>query len=189
MGHAEVVVHLISAGADPRLRDRLNLTALEWSTRRGFSDVSRFLTRVSPPLQTPRSERETDSKKTDSDTQQSASVTKDAEPAGIDPAKPTETTTAEQEAAVELPPPQPEPVGISTAEISSEPAAMATDPSTLSHEVDSPSEVEAKPELEPASVELATGSVTPPLVVDDSPALVANEPELKQVSRESEFDS
>ena len=46
MGHAQVVAHLIEAGADPQLRDHLNLSALEWSTRRGFSDVTKILTKI-----------------------------------------------------------------------------------------------------------------------------------------------
>ena len=49
MGHGEIVVSLIEAGADPHLRDRLGLTALEWATRRGFPEVSRLLTKISPP--------------------------------------------------------------------------------------------------------------------------------------------
>lgn len=49
MGHGEIVASLIEAGADPHLRDRLGLTALEWSSRRGFPEVSRLLTKLSPP--------------------------------------------------------------------------------------------------------------------------------------------
>ena len=193
MGHAEVVVHLISAGADPRLRDRLDLTALEWSMRRGFSDVSQFLTKVSPPLRKPRSDRETDSKEIDSDTQSSASLTKDAEPANIGAPKATETSTArsEKEASAELQTlaPQPELVGTSASQIPSESAAVATDSSTPAPVVaDSPEVVANESELESASAELATDFPTPPPAVEESPVL-ASEPELESASAEITTDS
>ncbi|MGI8732299.1 MAG: TonB family protein [Pyrinomonadaceae bacterium] len=54
MGNLELVACLLEAGANPQLQDRLGLTALEWSTRRGFSEVSQLLTKVSPPLHGPK---------------------------------------------------------------------------------------------------------------------------------------
>ena len=54
MGHTEVVAHLIEAGANPQLRDHLGLTAYEWSTRRGFSEISQILAKVSPPIRQPK---------------------------------------------------------------------------------------------------------------------------------------
>lgn len=54
MGHTEVVAHLIEAGANPQLRDHLGLTAYEWSTRRGFSEISQILAKVSPPIPQPK---------------------------------------------------------------------------------------------------------------------------------------
>jgi len=35
-GHTDIVRLLLAAGADARLQDRLGLTAMEWSERRGF---------------------------------------------------------------------------------------------------------------------------------------------------------
>lgn len=54
MGHTEVVAHLIEAGANPQLEDHLGLTAYEWSTRRGFSEISQLLAKVSPPIRQPK---------------------------------------------------------------------------------------------------------------------------------------
>ena len=54
MGHTEVVAHLIEGGANPQLRDHLGLTAYEWSTRRGFSEISQILAKVSPPIPQPK---------------------------------------------------------------------------------------------------------------------------------------
>ncbi len=54
MGHTEVVAHLIEAGANPHLRDHLGLTAYEWSTRRGFSEISQILAKLSPPILQPK---------------------------------------------------------------------------------------------------------------------------------------
>jgi TonB family protein len=194
MGHAEVVVHLISAGADPRLQDGLNLTALEWSTRRGFSDVSQFLTRVSPPLRESRSERTTDSKKTDGDTQSSAAITKDAEAPklGTPPATETSATTTEKEPSAELQTlaPQPGLLETSTSEYPGLRVAVETDSATPVPSIDhSPALVPNEPEVELPSAELATDSVTPLPSVDHSPALVANEPEVELPSAELAADS
>ena len=54
MGHTELVAHLIEAGANPQLQDHLGLTAYEWSTRRGFSEISQLLAKVSPPIRQPK---------------------------------------------------------------------------------------------------------------------------------------
>ena len=41
-GHEKVVHILRTAGADPRLRDRLGLTAFDWAERRGFHDLAKL---------------------------------------------------------------------------------------------------------------------------------------------------
>ena len=121
MGHAEVVAHLIEAGADPQLRDHLNLTAVEWSIRRGFSDVTKLLTKVSPPLppampvRTPESAETTEKKS-------SATITGDLEPAKpvpatVDATEFTTTTLAETSAESQTPERQPELVETLNAEV------------------------------------------------------------------------
>lgn len=50
MGRLEIVPLLLDAGADARLQDRSGLTALEWSRRRGFWEVTQLLASASPPL-------------------------------------------------------------------------------------------------------------------------------------------
>jgi len=192
MGHRELVAHLISAGADPRLRDRLDLTALEWSTRRGFSDVSQFLTKVSPPPRKPRSEKTTDSKKTDSDTQSSASVTTGAEAANLDTPPAAETsTTSEKEVSPELQSLAPElQLETATPGEPNEPAALVMDSATSLPPVDHASPVMANErEAEPTSTELATDSATPLTSVDHAPAVVANEPEAAPVSADLATDA
>jgi TonB family protein len=47
-GHAEVVRVLLAAGADARARDGYDLTAYEWSVRKGFYDVARLLREYAP---------------------------------------------------------------------------------------------------------------------------------------------
>jgi TonB family protein len=42
-GHAEVVRLLLQAGADVGMKDGFDLTAVEWSIRRGFDDITRLL--------------------------------------------------------------------------------------------------------------------------------------------------
>ena len=41
-GHEKVVHILRTAGADPRLRDRLGLTAFDWAERRGFHELAKL---------------------------------------------------------------------------------------------------------------------------------------------------
>ena len=49
-GYTEVLRLLLSAGADPQLRDDLGLNAFEWAERRGFAEGSKLLAnrQVSP---------------------------------------------------------------------------------------------------------------------------------------------
>ena len=47
-GHADVVRALLAAGADPRARDGFELTAYEWSVRKGFYEVARLLRERTP---------------------------------------------------------------------------------------------------------------------------------------------
>ncbi len=195
MGHRELVAHLISAGADPRLRDRLGLTALEWSTRRGFADVSQFLTRVSPPLRKPQAEREADSKTTVSHTQPIASVTQDAEPAHLGaPSAAIETLTASSEKQVAAEPQthplQLEVIQTATTEGPSESDAIITNFVIPQPAVDDSLALTADEiESPPAAAELATESATPPSAIDDSPAVVATEPESQPAAAELETES
>lgn len=194
MGHAEIVAHLISAGADPQLRDRLDLTALEWSTRRGFADVSQFLSKVSPSLRKPQAERKTDAKETHGDRPSSSRVTTDAEPVNPVEAAATETTTtnSEKEGQAKLPTlaPQPEVVGTSISETPFEPAAVITESATPLPSVDEFSPVAAnEPESLRPSAESETDSATPLPSVAHSPTVGTYEPELQLASAESETDS
>ena len=141
MGHAEVVAHLIEAGADPQLRDHLNLTAVEWSIRRGFSDVTKLLTNVSPPrppampVRTPESAKTTEKKS-------SANITGDPEPAKpapatVDATELTTTTRTETSAESQAPERQPELVEILNAEVA-EPVKLAAE-STVAPLLSAPS--------------------------------------------------
>jgi TonB family protein len=48
-GRDEIVSLLLAAGADVRLKDRLGLTATEWSVRRGFSNIAQLIANASTP--------------------------------------------------------------------------------------------------------------------------------------------
>src|SRR5262249_32980310 len=48
-GHDEIVSLLLAAGADVQLKDDLGLTALDWSVRRGFSNVGHLLDSAASP--------------------------------------------------------------------------------------------------------------------------------------------
>ncbi len=187
MGHRGVVAHLISAGADPRLRDRLDLTALEWSTRRGFADVTQFLTRVSPPLRKAPSEQTSESKKIESDTESSLPVASEAEAAILGAAAEPSTASSEKEVSAEEQTltPQPELVETSASEDSSEAAAVATPLLSVEH---APAVVDSALEAEPAAAQLATESAVP-LPSADEVAPVANETETEPVSAELATDS
>jgi TonB family protein len=48
-GHAGVVRVLLEAGADVRVKDSLGLTAMEWSTRRGFHEMTQLFQNTPSP--------------------------------------------------------------------------------------------------------------------------------------------
>src|SRR6266550_1774960 len=48
LGHSAIVPVLLESGADVRLRDNHGLSALEWSQRRGFADITELLINALP---------------------------------------------------------------------------------------------------------------------------------------------
>jgi TonB family protein len=176
MGHAEIVAHLIAAGADPQVRDHLNLTALEWSTRRGFSDVTKLLTKISPPLAPATSERTTTSVKPDTDKKASGSITGESEPEKPDPVTTAlatmAETSAEPQAHIEF-------GDTSTAEVA-QPANLASDsgvsPAIASPSAPAPPTNETEALVTPTETETAPGPATEPTVQLSDPVVAAVAP-------------
>jgi hypothetical protein len=53
-GHTNLVRILVNAGADPKMRDNLGLTAIEWAQRRGLPEAYSILTKTPEPAPKPR---------------------------------------------------------------------------------------------------------------------------------------